>query len=119
MVKSTEDENNMWEHIENELSGIRVEDLNYDHPLCNGFCQSLFQRNMRKSQEKSLIPSDPTLKSLCERYFKNEKKEYLEKVPKKKRTCSLDDPEKLQDLTNEMLKVFGRIWRSSKWKFFK
>ena len=67
MVKSTEDENNMWEHIENELLEIRVEILNYDHPLHNRILDDvseLYQKKYVKISGKIVIRSNTKISIL-------------------------------------------------------
>ncbi|CAG8820889.1 28515_t:CDS:2, partial [Gigaspora margarita] len=120
----------MWEEVEDQLNKIIVEDLSYDHPLCSGILDissapfTKISPNARKCfnavSDKVSIPENKTLKIICENFVRKEKEFFLENDPIFSGNARfgefLDDPEKLQIITNQMLASLSWIWRSSKWK---
>ncbi|CAG8504131.1 5885_t:CDS:2, partial [Racocetra fulgida] len=106
------------EEIEKKLGDINVAGLEYDHPLCSGILDNslkLLKKMSEKSRQTFKIPSEKF--KLPENFVKNKK---CLKSPQVYKDASfdefLDEPEKLHELTNQMLKVLSQVWSSPKWK---
>lgn len=122
----------MWKSIEKELGKANVEDLGYDHPLCSGILDDSsfpFTKISKDSCEVFreqikiyIIPSNEFLKITCEEFVQKEKEKDLSKLSVTYGNARfgefLDGPEKLLELTNQILEVLSRIWASPKWKSY-
>ncbi|CAG8801228.1 23167_t:CDS:10, partial [Gigaspora margarita] len=131
-MSAIEEEKTMWEAVESELQEIKIEDLGYDHLLCSEILDdssvpfTKMPEDLRQifnaSSKKFLIPNNSILKKFCEDFVRKEKNKCTEKLPKSfgstKYRTFLDNPEKLKEITNEMLLVLRRVWESPKWKAY-
>ena len=146
----------MWRAVEDELKSIKVENLGYDHPLCSGIlddCSTPITEIPERSREafkasskKYHIRHCKILKNICEDYVLKENKKISTKMFEDFGDASfgefLDRPERLKELTNQMLEVLyvsysslvdlykltltlsklyyfrGQAWKSPKWRSF-
>lgn len=127
-LTTSDDEKKMWESVEEELHMINVEKLGYDHPLCSGILDDSLEPFItisktsldifREPSKKFRLPINIALKNTCEEFIQKEKEKSLN-PPKLFGDAMLgeflDKPEKLQELTNQMLIVLSQVWSSPKW----
>ncbi|CAG8496389.1 8899_t:CDS:2 [Racocetra fulgida] len=129
-LSTSGDEKDIWEEIENKLDGITVAGLGYDHSLCSGILDDslkLLKNISDKSRQtfkipnkKFKLPTNIALRNICENFIRKEQEKRL-KSPQVYKDVSfskfLDKPEKLHELTNQILKVLTSAERkeSGKW----
>ncbi|CAG8554218.1 1210_t:CDS:2 [Racocetra fulgida] len=128
-ISSLRNEKNMWEEIEDQLYKIDVEKLGYNHPLYSEILDESFKPFMnmtkqsieifRDSRKNFILPTSTMLKDICEKFVQ----EKQEKYNRPSRVYGdaifgkfLDEPEKLRELTNQILTVLNQVWSSPKWK---
>ncbi|CAG8638495.1 6384_t:CDS:2 [Racocetra fulgida] len=103
----------MWQVVENKLNEINVKKLGYDYPLCSGILDdslepfttipNIFLDTFKEPSKKFQLPESTELKYICEKFIQKEK-EKRDAIFSK----FLDKPEKLQELTNQMLRVLTK-----------
>ncbi|CAG8721920.1 17060_t:CDS:2 [Dentiscutata erythropus] len=129
LESNSDKEKDMWQAVEMELNKINVEKLGYDHPLCSGILDDSlepfttiskdFLKTFKKPCKKFELPESTELKNICVEFVQKENEKYLNPPQNFGNAVFgefLDKPEKLQELTNQMLRVLSQVYSSPKWK---
>ncbi|CAG8631527.1 7966_t:CDS:2 [Diversispora eburnea] len=125
-------EKQMWERVETELHDIKVGELGFDHPLCSGILDIRSEpftkmptslcNIFKEPFQKYKLKQNNTILNMCKEFVKDEEGKIGSKGYDIVRNVEfgkwVDQPEKLEQMTREILEAMGRIWRSPKYKSF-
>ncbi|CAG8784431.1 4899_t:CDS:2, partial [Racocetra persica] len=124
-------EKQMWERVETELHDINVSELGFDHPLCSGILDikskpftkmptslcNIFQEPFQKYK----LTKNNAIFNMCEKFVMDEEGKISSKYDISGNIEFgrwVDQPEKLEQITRELLEAMGKVWRSPKYKLF-
>ncbi|CAG8763236.1 28786_t:CDS:2, partial [Dentiscutata erythropus] len=136
LESNSDKEKDIWQAVEIELNKINVKKLGYDYLLCSGILDNSlepfttiskdFLKTFKKLYKKFKLPESIKLKNICVKFVQKENKKYLNLSQNFSNAVFgefLDKPEKLQELTNQMLRrkkassasaVRKRFWQQAR-----
>lgn len=115
----------MWKNLSTELSKVKIETYNYDHPLVSGVLDTSSEpfintsisesdlNTFQKPIKKYNIDDNEKIKQICNKFMIEEKSNHQVKLFSNRfdtQNCAtfgklLDTPDNLRQMTEDMLKV--------------